>query len=595
MTTGMGAVAHVGGVGFRVWAPNAEGVSVAGSFNAWSPEANPMANEGGGYWSVEVADAAAGDGYKFVVRRGGEVLWRNDPYAREVTNSAGSSVVADPDFDWGDDGSYRMPPWDELVIYELHVGTFNDARGGGPGSFASVARRLPYLRDLGVTAIELLPSAEFALDFSWGYNPAHIFAVEQAYGGPVALKELVRDAHRYGIAVILDVVYNHFGPSDLDLWRFDGWSENGGGGIYFYNDRRRQTPWGDTRPDYGRPEVVRYLIDNSLHWLEEFRFDGLRWDATAYIRNIYGNEGDPGNDIPDGWRLMQRLTTETGRRQPWKLHIAEDLRTNPWLTRPAETGGAGFDTQWDAAFVHPVRALLKTWSDGGRSMEALRAAIDHRPDGDGLRRVIYTESHDEVANGHARLPEEIAPGDAANVYAQKRSTLGAALVMTAPGIPMIFQGQEILEDEWFHDDDPVDWSKEQTHAGIWLLYRDLIRLRRNWYNTTAGLRGRHINVHHLNDDDNVMAFHRWDRGGPGDDVVVVVNASDRRWDAYRVGFPRPGRWRVRCNTDWGGYSSAFDDHLSYDTVADGGTHDGLAHSADVGLGRYAAIILSQDR
>lgn len=592
---GMGAVLLDGGVAFRVWAPHADAVAVAGTFNGWSPDRDLLAAEGGGYWSADVTGAAVGDEYEFVVRRGQELLWRNDPYAREVTSSAGKSVVVDPSFDWGDEGGYRMPPWDELVVYEIHVGTFNDALGGTPGSFASVARRLPYLADLGVTAIELMPSAEFALDFSWGYNPAHLFAIEQAYGGPRALKELVREAHRHGIAVLFDVVYNHLGPSDLDLWRFDGWSEHGKGGIYFYNDRRSQTPWGDTRPDYGRPEVAQFLRDNAVFWLEEFRFDGLRWDATAYIRNVYGNDGDPGNDITDGWRLMQRICGETDERQPWKLHVAEDLRTNPWITRPAAGGGAGFDTQWDAAFVHPVRAVMKEWSDGGRSMAALAAAVAHRPDGDWLRRVVYTESHDEVANGHARLPEEIAPGDAANVYAQKRSTLGAALVMTSPGIPMLFQGQELLEDAWFHDQDPVDWSKAETHAGILALYRDLIRLRRDRHGTTRGLRGPHVNVHHVNDDDNVVAFHRWDLGGPGDDVVVVANVSDRRWDAYRIGFPRPGRWRTRCNTDWRGYSALFDDHLAYDTVADGGARDGMAQSADVGLGRYAAVVFSQDR
>jgi 1,4-alpha-glucan branching enzyme len=444
-----------------------------------------------------------------------------------------------------------------------------------------------------VNAIELMPSAEFATDFSWGYNPSNIFAVESAFGGPDALKGLIRQAHEHGIAVILDVVYNHLGPSDLDLWRFDGWSENDRGGIYFYNDWRSQTPWGDTRPDYGRPEVCRFLADNARMWLEDYRVDGLRWDATAYIRNVYGNDGDPRNDIPDGWRLLQRINDDTDQRQPWKLHIAEDLRSNPWITKPTAEGGAGFDTQWDAGFVHPVRRVLTPPADGGRDMAALRDAI--AGDGHGsVRRVIYTESHDEVANGHARLPEEIAPGDAGNVYARKRSTLGATLVMTAPGIPMIFQGQEILEDAWFHDDDPIDWTKEQRYAGILALYRDLIRLRRNWHDTTRGLRGHRVNVHHVNDDANVVAFHRWDQGGPRDDVVVVVNVADRRHDSYRIGLPRPGTWKIRFNSDWTGYSPDFDDHPGYDTTTDPISYDGMPVSATIGIGRYAAIILSQD-
>ncbi len=149
------------------------------------------------------------------------------------------------------------------------------------------------------------------------------------------------------------------------------------------------------------------------------------------------------------------------------------------MTAPVEVGGAGFDTQWDGGFVHPVRQAMTAVSDGGRNMRALRDAIVRGDHSDAFRRVIYTESHDEVANGKQRLPEEIAPGDAGNVWAQKRSTLAAALVFTTPGIPMLFQGQEILEDAWFHDQDPIDWSKEHTYEGILNLYRDLIRLRRD--------------------------------------------------------------------------------------------------------------------
>ena len=131
-----------------------------------------------------------------------------------------------------------------------------------------------------------------------GYNPADIFAIEDNYGGPNGLRRLVDAAHSRGIAVIYDVVYNHLGPSDLDLWRFDGWSENGAGGIYFYNDWRRSTPWGDTRPDYGRGEVRQFIRDNALYWLRATSCDGLRWDATGWIRNVWGDNNDPAPTSP---------------------------------------------------------------------------------------------------------------------------------------------------------------------------------------------------------------------------------------------------------------------------------------------------------
>ena len=174
-----------------------------------------------------------------------------------------------------------------------------------------------------------MPPFEFAGDVSWGYNPAHLFSIESSYGGPDAFKRFIQAAHREAIAVIVDVVYNHIGPSDLDLWRFDGWSEGDWGGIYFYNDERAVTPWGDTRPDYGRGEVRTFLRDSALTWLEEFRCDGLRFDATAYIRMVDGGLGEEEGPLPDGWTLMAWMNDEIRARQPWKVTIAEDLRNDP--------------------------------------------------------------------------------------------------------------------------------------------------------------------------------------------------------------------------------------------------------------------------
>ncbi|MEN8174327.1 MAG: alpha-amylase family glycosyl hydrolase, partial [Pseudomonadota bacterium] len=588
---GMGALPHENGTSFRVWAPHASRVAVAGTFNHWSEDTHPLAHEANGYWSADVPGARVGHTYQFVITNAdsGHVFWRIDPYAREVTHSAGDGVIASPDFDWGGLSGYRTPDWNQCVIYELHVGTFNDDPGGGPGNLDRAIERLGYLGDLGINAIKIMPLTEFATDFSWGYNPAHIFAVESIYGGPRAFKQFVRAAHDHGIAVIADVVYNHFGPSDLDLWRFDGWNQHGKGGIYFYNDRRSRTPWGDTRPDYGRPEVRQFLRDNAMMWLDEYRVDGLRWDSTVNIRTQYNGQG---GDIGDGWNLMRRINDEVGRRWPWKISIAEDLQSNEWLTRNGGDGGAGFHAQWAADFVHPVRRALITGDDNRRDMYSIRDAIYARYNGDAFERVIYTESHDEVANGHARLPEEIWPGNASGWYAAKRSTLGAALVFTSPGLPMIFQGQELLEDEWFRDVDPIDWHKLQSNAGIHRLYRDLIRLRRNWHNHTAGLRGQQVNVFHVNNRDKVVAMHRWENGGRGDDVMVVLNFSARSFPEYRLGFPQGGTWRVRFNSDWSGYRSDFGSHPGHDTEAFHGARDGMGYQGSLGIGPYTALILS---
>ncbi len=584
--TGMGAIPHAGGVAFRVWAPNAEAVHVKGGFNGWSDSAHPMSREGDGYWYADVEEARVGDEYKYLIHNGEMRIERIDPYARKVTNSVGNGVVHAPDFDWqGDD--FALPPHNELVIYELHVGSFFASGEDGPGDFAAVTGKLAHLRRLGINVIQIMPVAEFAGDYSWGYNPAHIFAVEGAYGGPDAFKTLIREAHRAGIGVILDVVYNHFGPSDLDIWQFDGWQENGMGGIYFYNDWRAETPWGATRPDYGRGEVRQYIHDNAMMWLEEFHVDGLRYDMTLYMRSV---RGDGSDDLPEGWGLTQWINGEARARFPGRILIAEDLRDNEWLTKAPELGGAGFHAQWDANFVHPIRAAVITADDSRRAMDTVRDAIAFRYDGDVFRRVIYSESHDEVANGKARVPQEVNPDDPTGWFAQKRSTLAAGLVFTAPGIPMLFQGQEFLQGAWFRDDVPLDWDLNADYHGIVRLYRDMARLRLNRDGASRGLCGQFLNVFHVNDMNDMIAFQRWDRHGPGDDVVVVANLANRAWDAYDIGMPVAGRWRLRFNSDAKIYSDDFGGHPAADMEAKAGGLDGLEAHATVSIGPYSLLV-----
>ncbi len=590
--SGMGAIPHEAGVAFRVWAPHADAVSVVGSFNDWNNISHPMEAEEKGHWYADIDSAEIGDEYKFVILNGDQILERIDPYARQVTNSVGNTVIDDPTFDWSDD-RYELPAWNELVIYEMHVGTFgrkSGENGDQHSDLDGVERHFDHLHKVGVNAIQLMPTAEFAGDVSWGYNPAHIYAVESAYGGPIELKDFVKNAHAHGFGVILDVVYNHFGPSDLALWQFDGWRENEKGGIYFYNDWRSTTPWGDTRPDYGRGEVRQYIFDNAMMWLEDFHMDGLRFDMTFYMRSVDAN-GD--TEIPEGWSLMQWINREISERYPNRITIAEDLQNNVDLTRAVSADGGGFGSQWDAGFVHPVRATLATPDDEQRSMRTIQQALCRRYNQSAFERVVYTESHDEVANGKARVPEEVDPNNADSLFAQKRSILGAVLTLTAPGVPMLFQGQEFLQGDWFDDEVPLDWNQAETFSGIVRLYADLIALRTNRESRTKGLTGQNIKVHHVNDADKVIAFHRWSEGGPGDDVVIVINFANRTWDSYDIGVPRPGTWTLRLNTDWSGYSESFTDCPSQDVTAPPNPRDGYPATASVSIGPYSALIYSQ--
>ncbi|HET9052148.1 MAG TPA: alpha-amylase family glycosyl hydrolase [Candidatus Dormibacteraeota bacterium] len=585
-----GATVHDGGVAFRVWAPNASAVTIQLA-GATAPV--PMTAQSGGCWTADVPGLAAGARYVYDIQAGGQTFRRVDPYAREIDVVGGvrCSVAYDPRaFDWGD-APYVTPGWSELVVYELHVGTFNELPGQQVGTFDDAVQKLPYLADLGIAAVELLPPSQFDGTLSWGYNPTDPFAVETVYGGPDGLKAFIRAAHALGIAVLVDVVYNHMGTSNNDLWDYDGPTPPPGG-IWFYPDWRGDTGWG-SRPDYGRPEVRRALVDNALSWLEEYRADGLRFDATAWIRSVDGSLS-PDRSLPDGWRVLQMINDATGAAQPWKIRIAEDMRNDWAITTPTGDGGAGFSAQWDPSFVVSVRGVLCQERDEDRDMGAVRAALEQRYGPNAFARVVFTESHDADANGGTRVPSAIDPGDPQSLFAKKRSILGSVLALTAPGIPMMFQGQEFLETHWFDSGFPVDWANAQRHAGILALHRDLVRLRRDWWSTSRGLRGQGIQVHHVNDADKVVAYRRWDAGGPRDDTVVVVNLANRAYDGYVVGVPREGTWRVRLNTDWTGYDPAFGGQEAFDTAASAEQRDGMPCSASIGIGAYTAVILSQD-
>jgi len=587
--TGMGAIpfpSSTNGVAFRVWAPHANSVCVTGTFNDWKVGAHPLEPEENGHWYVEVLNAKPGDEYKYVLTNGAQTLERIDPRAREVTNSVGNSIVYQDVFDWGDH-DFQMPSWNELVIYELHIGTFARHVKDTPGTFDDAISRLGYLRACGINAVEIMPVAEFAGDLSWGYNPAHIFAVETAYGGPDAFKRFIKAAHEKGIAVILDVVYNHFGPSDLALWQFDGWHDDANkGGIYFYNDNRSATPWGDTRPDYGRGEVRQFIRDNAIMWLEDYRCDGLRYDMTLYIRSISGN----GDDLPEGWSLQAWINSEIADKFPNKLIIAEDLRGNDYITRAAAEGGTNFGAQWDASFVHPVREVITAVSDEERDMEKIRNALLHRYTGDAYRRVVYTESHDEVANGKARITSEVNPDDPEGYHALKRSTLGAGIVLTAPGIPMLFQGATTLADGWFQDTDPLDWYNAKKFPGISRLYRDLIHLRLNKDGHSRGLTGQDIFVHHVDNVKKLIAYHRHHQGGPDDHVLIVANFSANAQENIRIGAPATGLWKARFNSDWSGYREDLGDFPVFDTEAVAEPLDNQPASALVSVGPYSLNI-----
>ncbi len=579
----LGVTHHGEKTEFRVWAPFAKSVALAGTVCSDGEVA--LKSENDGYWSTTLKNVEPGQNYIYLITTSdGRVLTRQDPRARQLITSAnGASVIPDTDFDWGDDKPPVIPS-DQQIIYELHIGTFNRPDASTTGTFADAIEKLDYLVGLGINTIELMPVTSMTSSFGWGYAPNHIYSVENAYGGRHGLMTFVRECHTRGINVVLDVVYNHF-SSDTNLWQFDGWSENGRGGIYFYNDERGDTPWGG-RPDFGRPEVQQFILDNVAMWLAEYHLDGLRVDSTIYMRNTAGVDNDPDHDIPAVWHLLGDVTELAHKIRPDALMIAEDCANSPYLTKPVSELGCAFDAQWELGFPHALRDALGL--RGAPTLAGVRYELERQYNGNAFEKIIFSDSHDTAANGSVRLNEEAGKRDAADLFARERSLLADAITLTAPGIPMLLQGQEFMQEGAFNDWKELEWDKAESYAGIVTAHQHLIELRLNRHNNTAGLKGQHTAIFHQDDDNAVMGYHRWENGGPGDDTLIIVNFGDKAHDIYHLSLPVAGKWTVRFNSSWKGYSPDF--HEVRITHAKTNGHG----VATLKLAPYGVLVLSQD-
>lgn len=573
----MGSIPYADGAGtgvtFRVWAPNASSVAVRGPFNpgGWNNTSNYLVREAGGLglWSADVPAARNGDQYKYFLNGN---LWKRDPRGRKVVNSSDNSIVYDPNaFNWG--GDTRLPVnTSDLVIYEMHIGAFFDATpsSGGPGKFADAITKLDYLTNLGINAIELMPLAEFAGDYSWGYNPADLYAVENSgYGGPDGLKSLVKAAHQRGIRVLLDVVHNHYGPSDLDLWTFDNGASPS---IYFYTAANICcNPWGG-RPNYSAEGVRSFIIGNIRMWLDEYHIDGFRWDAVGAMRYY-----DPGHvNIPEADSLLQYINaTVIHSDHPGAISIAED-----------QSGNLNFDGEWAVGYGDTIINQMTQSADSNRDMNTLQSAMS----GSGFGRVLYTETHDLTGSlngaGAQRLPKRINSADPNGFFARKRSMLGAAIVLSTPGIPMLFMGQEMLAVAQFADNTPLDWTRVNTYANVVSFYRDFIRLRRNLDSVSLGFTGPNLSWHTVDNTAKLLSFHRWG-AGPNDQVMVVLNCSNTSITNYAMsGFPANGNWYVNLNSDWTKYGADFGNRGSSMVAVAGG-------AGSVSVGPYSVLVMSR--
>jgi maltooligosyltrehalose trehalohydrolase len=494
----------------RVWAPGAQ--SVVAEIGGRRVAMEPQGADARGWWRVNLPDAVAGVDYAFIVN-GGKPL--PDPRSGWQPHGVHErSRLFDHDaFSWND-GDWQAPPLSSAIIYELHIGTFTPE-----GTFDSAISRLDHLVELGVTHVELMPLAEFPGSRGWGYDGVDLFAAHHAYGGPEGLKRLVDACHAKGLAVLLDVVYNHFGPSGNYLPQF---------GPYLTN--RYATPWGSAVNLDGRgsDEVRRFLCDNALSWMRDYHIDGLRLDAIHAIVDV------------SPLHLLEQLAAETAelaRRSGRRLVlIAEDDLNDPRVVTSTARGGLGLDAQWSEDFHHALHTVLTGeqtgyYSDFG-SIGQLAKVLRHAFVYDGQYSVYRDRRHGKSAAGlsghnfvgclqnHDQVGNRARGDRTSHLLNSGRLKIGAAMVLTAAFVPMLFQGEEWAASTPFlyftdHQEpdlaravsegrkkefaafgwdpaqvpDPqeaatfqrsrLDWSEpsREPHRGILQWYRALIRLR----------------------------------------------------------------------------------------------------------------------
>lgn len=555
--------------------PSVTRVRLAGDFTDWKENGIELTKAPDGkFWWFRGVDAsftrapAAGDKYKFILNEGsGDNWWVQDPAARRVENSAlgsNSLVTIGSAYTWQTAG-WSPPDWQKHMIYQLHPLRFTDRNKDANGEtlppLLQVAEELDndgtndYLNELGVSAIQLLPVNEFPGDTSWGYNPSFFYAIESAYGTPDDLKALVDTAHENGIAVILDVVYNHGGSGDNILWHVA--QNNHHDGTYYDGD----TDWGPLVNFNG--DVARHFFTQNAAFLaREYRVDGFRFDATKPI-HVESNSHIKSPGDGGGWRFLREVREKVKAVHPGIVLVAEELPNDWYLAQEtvnspwANDWHGPFDSQWADPFHDNFKAVLT-----GGHLDKLFGAFTSFGDTwqDGL---IYTESHDEVGNTDDRIAKRGRDGKG-----WEMSQIAAAGTILGRGIPMIFMGQEAGEEMQFGQDNKKLEEYNPGTGDTW--WDDRLNLNaykddpgrsrvRGWYqrmfeirrNDATSFAWPDITVTHVHHDNGVVAFTR-----DGGKYLIVLNFRGNSWPLYDVHVS--GRYRELANTSWpafnlGGY------------------------------------------
>ena len=546
------------GVVFRVWAPTARSVSVAGDFNNWNNEANYMYNIGYGVWEVFVEGVKEFCTYKYCIESEyGDRLMKADPYAFHAQTRPGqASVVYDIEsYSWNDSEWFNKRKENNISsspmnIYEIHAGSWRKYPDGNFFNYQKLADELiPYLKEMHYTHVQLMPIMEYPYDGSWGFQTTGYYAPTSRYGTPSDFMAFVDKLHGEGIGVILDWVPSNFPTDDFGLARFDG------SPLYESNDPKtsKRDSWGTCLFNYARFEVTSFLVSCAMFWLDKYHIDGLRIGALSSMLYLdYGKtegEWEPnkfgGKENLDAVDFVKRLNTAVHMYHPDVMMFAEENTSWPKLTHKIEDGGLGFDFKWNMGWMNDMLHYM--------SLNSMWRPFNH----DSLTFSFYYAfsekfllpiSHDEVSHGKGSLIKQM-PGKYDEQFAGVRAFI--TYMYAHPGKKLVFMGTEIGQfDEWNHEE-AIQWDllEFEKHKNLRTFFKELNKFYldcKPLYELDTVWKGFDW-IHHDDYTNSVIAFKRTDKNG--DEIVSVCNFQPIRRDEYCIGVPKYGLYDEVFNSD----------------------------------------------
>ena len=550
----------VKGVSFNLWAPNAKQVNIVGDFNSWRGRDYPMKRVSDlGVWNIFISDLSEGELYKYeIYTEDGTTILKADPYAfySEVRPNTASRIASLSGYEWKDkkwqeDKKVRSIYDSPINIYEIHLGSWKKKEDASFYNYREMAENvIEYVLEMGYTHVEILPINEHPFDGSWGYQITGYYSITSRYGTPKDFMYFVDRCHQNGIGVILDWVPAHFCKDDHGLWKFDGMS------LYEYSNPEmgENLDWGTAIFDYGKKEIISFLISNAIFWFDVYHIDGLRVDAVSYmiyldygqkenyfLRNKYG-----GRENLEAIEFLKKLNETVFNNFPNALMIAEESTAWPLVTAPIHLDGLGFNFKWNMGWMNDMLRYMemdpiyRKWNHNLITFSFMYAFSEN---------YILPLSHDEVVHGKRSLLDKM-PGD----YWEKFGNLRIlyAYMIAHPGKKLLFMGGEFGQFiEWDYKKG-LDWMliDFEMHKKMQNFIKKLncfYKKEKSLYELDSEYRGFSW-IDHQNHEESIITFMR--RGRKKDDFIIVLcNFTPVPRNGYRIGVPYGGEYEEVFNSD----------------------------------------------